>query len=224
MKSCGVSASGRDLQKWDGYSLRRVPFGQEVSCTSLQLAMAFCSLANGGLLLRPRLVDRIADPSGRVIWTGKRQVVRRVLHPDVAAETLGVMQEVIERGTGKACRLERWTAFGKTGTAEIPGPGGYVPGAYTGTFVGGAPASRPRILCLISVYWPDRSKGYYGGKVAAPYVKQVLEKTLLYLNVPGDKSQRVARRAPAAGTRAVVAQRSRRDTGGGSARRRANER
>ena len=177
----------RPLRKWDGYSLRRVPFGQEISVTTLQMAMAFSALANGGLLVQPRLVDRIRSADGKLLWRSRPVVVRRVLKPSVAARTLAVLQQVVERGTGKRCRLEHWTSFGKTGTAQIPGPGGYVPGAYVGSFVGGAPAGAPRVLCLISVYWPDQSKGYYGAKVAAPFVKDVLTRTLMYLNVPPDK-------------------------------------
>ena len=177
----------RPLRRWDGYSLRRVPFGQEVSVTALQLAMAFSSLANGGLLMRPRLVDHVRGPDGRVLWQSRPTVVRRVLKPSTAAQTLAVMGQVVERGTGKRCKLEHWTSFGKTGTAQIGAPGGYVPGAYTGTFIGGAPVSGPRVLCLISIYWPDRSKGYYGATVAAPFVKRVLERSLEHLNVPPDK-------------------------------------
>ncbi len=83
--------------------------------------------------------------------------------------------------------MSRWTSFGKTGTAQIPGVGGYVDGAYTGTFVGGGPVSSPRVICLVSVYWPNRSRGYYGSTVAAPYVRSVLERTLAYLEVPPDR-------------------------------------
>jgi len=177
----------RPLPKWDGYSLRRVPFGQEISVTSLQLAMAYCALANGGLLLEPRIVDRITDPNGQTVWKGERKVVRRVLSPAAASQALDVLRQVVERGTGKPSRLRHWTSVGKTGTAEIAGPGGYVEGAYVGSYVGGAPAEKPAVLCLISIYWPDATKGYYGGKVAAPYVKEVLAKTLTYLDVPPDR-------------------------------------
>ncbi len=177
----------RPLEKWDGYSLRRVPFGQEVSATALQLAMAFSAIANGGLLLQPRLVERVVDPQGREIYRGRTEIVRRVLSPAAAAETLEVMRQVVERGTGKPCRLDQWTCFGKTGTAQIPGLGGYVDGAYVGTFVAGAPASDPRLLCVVSIYWPDESKGYYGSTVAAPYVKKVLTEALSYLAIPPDK-------------------------------------
>ena len=178
----------RPLARWDGYSLRRIPFGQEMAVTSLQFAMAFCSLANGGWLLKPRLIDQVVDACGKVVYRGRIEVVRRTLRPEVARQTLAVLRQVVERGTGKKCRLDRWTSFGKTGTAQIPGPGGYVDGAYVGSFVGGAPATEPRLLCLISIYWPDPAKGYYGSKVAAPFVKQVLQRSLAYLRVPSDKS------------------------------------
>ncbi len=194
-KRTGIELAGespgivRPLERWDTYSTPRVPFGQEISVTALQLTMAFGSFANGGLLLRPRLVEQIVGPDGKVLYRSQREVVRRVLSPPVAAQTLSVLQDVVEhqRGTGKRCRLARWTTFGKTGTAQIPGPGGYPEGAYTATFVGGAPVTRPRVLCLISVYHPDVAKGHYGGTVAAPYVREVLRRTLTYLDVPPDK-------------------------------------
>lgn len=177
----------RDLDMWDGYSVRRVPFGQEISTTALQVAMAYGAVANGGILMKPRLAMRITDPQGRELWASQPTAVRRVLSPAVAAETLDVLADVVEKGTGKNARMDRWVAWGKTGTAQIAGPGGYVDGAYTGTWVGGAPKSRPAAVCLISIYWPDRHKKYYGGTVAAPYVKDVLEKTLTYLHVMPDR-------------------------------------
>jgi cell division protein FtsI/penicillin-binding protein 2 len=182
----------RPLKDWDTYSTPRIPFGQEMAVTSLQLAMAFSTVANGGLLLKPRLVDRIVDPRGNVLHVGSRKVVRPVFSPKVAMQTRLVMQQVVERGTGKRCKMQQWTSFGKTGTAQIAGPGGYIDGAYTGSFVGGAPVAKPKLLCVISVYWPDRSKAYYGGTIAAPFVKQVLERSLMYLKVPPDKGIGIA--------------------------------
>jgi cell division protein FtsI (penicillin-binding protein 3) len=178
----------RDLHKWDGYSLRRVPFGQEISVTTLQLAMAFSSLANGGILHRPRLIHHIAGPDGK-----KRHLPvgpsRRVLSRRVAAEALDVLRGVVEdeHGTGRRCRLDRWTSFGKTGTAQVPDRHGYNDRDYMGSFVGGAPAERPAVLCVISIYKPDRTLGYYGGTVAAPYVGQVLAQSLEYLDVRPDR-------------------------------------
>jgi cell division protein FtsI/penicillin-binding protein 2 len=176
----------RPLGNWDGYSTRRVPFGQEMSANSLQVAMAFGALANGGKLMKPILVDHIRS-GDEVIMKNEPTVVRRVVREQTARESLDVMALVVEEGTGKKARMQQWRSFGKTGTAQIAGPGGYVDGAYVGSFVGGAPVEQPRAVCLISVYWPDRSNGYYGGTVAAPYVKRVLEKTLTYLDVPSDR-------------------------------------
>jgi cell division protein FtsI/penicillin-binding protein 2 len=184
----------RKLHKWDTYSTPRVPFGQEMAVTSLQLAMAFGAVANDGLLLKPRLIDRIVDPQGNVVHVEHRKVIRPIFNPEVSRQCRLVMQQVVERGTGKRCKMDKWTSFGKTGTAQIAGPGGmgYINGAYTGSFIGGAPVEKPRLLCVMSVYWPQRSKGYYGGTVAAPYVKKVLEKSLTYLKVPPDKGVGIA--------------------------------
>ena len=199
-KKSGIRLPGEDpglirpLNRWDTYSTPRVPFGQEMAVTSLQLAMAFGAVANDGLLLKPRLVDRIVDPEGEVVYTGEREVVRRIFSPEVSLQCRRVMEQVVERGTGKRCKMKDWSSFGKTGTAQVAGPGGmgYMDGAYTGSFVGGAPVAEPELLCVISVYRPDRSRAYYGGTIAAPYVKQVLEKSLLYLKVPPDKGVRMA--------------------------------
>jgi len=185
----------RPLNRWDGYSLRRVPFGQEISVTALQLTNAFCAMSNGGVLMKPRLVSHIVRQDGEVVWRSEPQAIRRVLKPSTATQILAVLEQVVERGTGKACKLSKWTCFGKTGTAQIAGRGGYVDGAFVGTFVGGAPVSNPRLVCLISVYWPDKRKGYYGAAVAAPYVKKVLEFSLTHLDVAPDKDPTTGPRA-----------------------------
>ncbi|MFP4353919.1 MAG: peptidoglycan D,D-transpeptidase FtsI family protein [Phycisphaerae bacterium] len=187
----------RDLEDWDGYSMRRVPFGQEISTTTLQLGLAFSALANGGLLHKPRLIHHITDPDGKV-RTPQVAPPRRVLSRDVAASALDVLREVVEdeHGTGENCRLSRWTSFGKTGTAQVPNRHGYNDRDYLGSFVGGAPAEKPALLVVISIYKPQRSRGYYGGTVAAPYVARVLEQSLEYLDVPPDKSVEALARTP----------------------------
>ena len=197
----------RPLNRWDGYSLRRVPFGQEISVTALQLANAFCAMSNGGVLMKPRLVSHIVRPDGEVIWRSEPQAIRRVLKPSTATQIMAVLEQVVERGTGKACKLSKWSCAGKTGTAQIAWHGGYPDGAFTGSFIGIAPVSNPRLVCLISVYWPDRSKGHFGATVAAPYVKKVLEFSLTHLDVAPDKEPPIGPRA----TRIVSAAPERRD-------------
>ena len=178
----------RPLQRWDGYSTRRVPFGHEISATSIQLVMAYAAIANGGELLRPEIVMTITSPDGKVLYKAKPEKVRRVISQNTARQTLDVLSKVITQGTGKKAALKNFTCWGKTGTAQVPGPHGYMDGAYTGSFIGGGPVTNTSVICLISIYRPDRYKGYYGGTVAAPCVAEVLEKTLLYLDVTPDKN------------------------------------
>jgi cell division protein FtsI (penicillin-binding protein 3) len=176
--------------RWDrGYSLRRVPFGQgPISVTTLQLVTAYSAIANGGVLYRPRVVDCVLDTDGKVLWENRPHPVRRVLDAAVSRSAVeDVLAQVVERGTAKRCRLDKWTIFGKTGTAQIGGPGGYKDRAYTGTFVGGGPVGSPAVMCGISVYHPDYAKGHAGGVVAAPFVRDVLARTLTYLDVPPDR-------------------------------------
>ena len=183
-------------RSWTSYATRRMPFGQgPVMVTTLQLANAFSAIANGGVLMRPRIVDRVVDAGGEVVLQSRPQRIHRVLSREVARRLIDeALVEVVRRGTGKACRLRRWEAFGKTGTAQIGGPSGYDDRAHTATFVGGAPAGRPAVVCAISVYRPDYSKGYTGGKESAPAVAGVLAKTLAYLGVPRDGFEAVAHR------------------------------
>ena len=179
---------------WTTYDTLRLPFGQgPVSVTALQLATAFSAIANGGTLMKPRVVDRIIDAEGKIIYRSQPVVNRRVLRPEVCRRFIDeVLTQVVERGTGKKAKLDRWRVFGKTGTGQIGGPHGYEDRAYTGTFVGGAPASNPEVVCVISVYRPDYSKGHTGGQVAAPFVREVLGKTLAYMDVPPDSSAATA--------------------------------
>ncbi len=182
------------VRRWTSYATRRVPFGQgPIMLTTLQLTSAFAAIANGGVLMRPRLVDRVVDPAGRVVYRPRPQRVRRVLTRRVARRFIDeALVNVVRAGTGKRCRLAGWQAFGKTGTAQIAGRNGYEERAYTASFMGGAPAGTPAVVCAISVYRPDYSKGYTGGKVAAPAVRSVLARTLAYLDVPGDDFRALA--------------------------------
>jgi cell division protein FtsI/penicillin-binding protein 2 len=178
----------RPLNSWDGYSLRRIPFGQEIMVTPTQLAMAFSALCNGGKLLRPTIIEQVIGPGGEVVFESSPTVVRQVISPAVSEQSVRVMVDAVEGegGTGKRARSELYTIFGKTGTAQVGGPSGYIPGAYTGSFIGGAPADNPRLICVISLFRPTGGS-YYGGTVAAPYVKDVLERSLGHLGVKPDK-------------------------------------
>jgi len=186
----------RPLKGWTGYSVTRIPFGQEISVTGMQLVKSFCILANHGRLVRPHLVKAVVDATGqpdiREFSLTMAGQVGYVVRPEVAdwvvqEAMVGVINE--EKGTGKPARLEKWQVFGKTGTAQVAKSDGrgYEEGAFIASFIGGAPAEDPAILVLVSVRRPNvkLGKGYTGGTVASPVVGQVIEKTMTYLESRG---------------------------------------
>jgi cell division protein FtsI/penicillin-binding protein 2 len=172
------------LSRWTSFSITSVPMGQEIAVTPLQMTRAFCVFANGGFLLQPQMRS-LEDP----LCPGKPVVVNRVLTPEIALLTRNTLRCVVTDGTGKKAESSIYTVWGKTGTAQIPAPrgGGYIPGAYIGSFVGGAPLDNPRIVVGCFIHHPDPSKGHFGGIVAAPAVKQAVEQILPYLGVTPDR-------------------------------------
>jgi cell division protein FtsI/penicillin-binding protein 2 len=174
-------------KKWTGYSLTRIPFGQEISVTALQLVRAFCILANGGKMVRPFLVQATVDNNGKIVkLKTPSPPVGFVINPDVAQWIVNdALTAVINEGTGRRAKLEKYQLFGKTGTANIAKKDskGYDDDAYIASFIAGAPAHDPAIVVLVSVRKPDRSlgKGYTGGTVAAPVAAKIISKTLNYL-------------------------------------------
>jgi cell division protein FtsI (penicillin-binding protein 3) len=180
---------------WTGYSVTRIPFGQEITVSAMQLTRAFCILANGGRSVRPFLVRAMVDNDGNISKLKRPEVanVGFVIKPEVAkwvvTEALvGVVNEKQNGGTGWRANLEKWQVFGKTGTANIAKASerGYSDQHYVASFVAGAPAEDPAVVVLVSVRKPNKKlgKGYTGGAVASPVAAKIIEKTLTYLKVP----------------------------------------
>jgi cell division protein FtsI/penicillin-binding protein 2 len=164
---------------WSGSTIGNVPIGQGVSVTSVQLASVYAAIANGGEWIQPHLVDHVdGSPPPRL----RR---RRILEPGVDRELRTMLKGVVsDQGTAELAAIPGYTVAGKTGTAQKPGPDGYVPGAYVATFVGMVPASDPRLVVLVDVDEPHGQ--IYGGLVAAPAFEQIASFDLQYLEVPPD--------------------------------------
>jgi cell division protein FtsI/penicillin-binding protein 2 len=113
----------------------------------------------------------------------------QALDPGAAEQfARGVLLDVVREGTGRQAALASWHVLGKTGTAQVPKPGGgYEAGGYISSFLGAAPASRARLVVVVAIHRPDPKLGYYGGTVAAPAVGEILQESLGYLGVPADK-------------------------------------
>lgn len=184
----------RPAHTWTGYSVTRIPFGQEICVTSMQLVRAFCILANGGRLVRPFMVRAIVDNDGNITELKRPpSPIGYIVKPEVAKWIVtdaltGVVNAV--GGTGKRAKLEKWQVFGKTGTANIAmsNSRGYSNRDYVASFIAGAPAENPAIVVLVSIRKPNRSlgKGYTGGVVSSPVAAKIIEKTLTYLGVKPD--------------------------------------
>ncbi|NLX05494.1 MAG: penicillin-binding protein 2 [Phycisphaerae bacterium] len=192
-KPTGVDLPGenggivRPRHTWNDYSTTSIPMGQEVAGTALQLLTAFAGLANAGMVPRPRLVRAVIDDSGQVIHDNSQpQFIGRAAEPQHARKMIEILARVIAEGTGKRGNVPGYQVFGKTGTAQVARSDGrgYKPRAYVASFLGGAPAPAPKLVCLVSIREPDPRVGHFGGTVAAPAVKEILEKTVKYLNIP----------------------------------------
>jgi cell division protein FtsI (penicillin-binding protein 3) len=164
---------------WSGSTIGNVPIGQGVSVTSVQLASAYAAIANGGEWIQPHLVDHVLGQSP------PRLHRRRILTPGIDRQLRTMLKGVVsDQGTAELAAIPGYTVAGKTGTAQKPGPNGYISGAYVATFVGMVPASNPRLVVLVSVDEPHGQ--IYGGLVAAPAFEQIASFDLQYLEVPPD--------------------------------------
>ena len=186
--------------RWSGISIGSLSIGQEIGVTPLQMISAFSSIANGGLLVEPRIVSSL--------FRGNQQVPLppAQVHRSVSERTAETMKQmlagVVDHGTGKNAKPAGYSAAGKTGTAQKIISGRYSASHYIASFIGFAPVDRPVITILVVIDSPVGA--HHGGDVAAPAFRSIAEQTLGYLDTPQDNPSQlpqVASSAPAASTR-----------------------
>ncbi len=158
-----------------------ISIGQGIAVTPLQLTTAAAAVANGGYLLQPRLVKEIRDNERGLVEKIEPRVVRQVISQETARELALILEGVVSKGTGRNAYIPGFRVGGKTGTAQKAGKGGYQPGKYVASFIGLAPVNDPRLVTLVVI---DEPQGvYYGGQLAAPIFRKVMEDSLHYLGV-----------------------------------------
>lgn len=176
----------RPPSQWSAVSISAIPIGQEVAVTSIQLVTAISAIANGGRLVRPRVVREIRDKDGNIVKSFTPLVSRRVLKEESCDIMKGILRGVVEKGTGRRASLDMYTAAGKTGTAQKLEPDGrYSHTKFIASFMGFAPADKPKVAIIVNVDEPRPV--YYGGAVAAPAFRNVATDILKYLKVEPDK-------------------------------------
>ena len=188
----------RRPEMWSAQSAHSLSFGYELAVTSLQMAMAFGALANGGLLMEPRLIREARNEAGEPVRFGRPRAIRRVIPEQVTAALTQVLVDVVDNGTGTLARMSAFLVAGKSGTARATGSDGrYEDGAYYSSFGAYFPADDPQLLLFVKL---DRPEGaYYGGATAAPVTRATLESMLSARQSPLDRAAlaRAQRRPPA---------------------------
>jgi stage V sporulation protein D (sporulation-specific penicillin-binding protein) len=164
--------------------LARIGFGQAIAVTPLQLISAVATVVNGGVKMQPYIISQILDSDGGVVASYKPEALAQVISPETSARMREILQAVVEGGSGRNAQIEGYTVGGKTGTAQkYDENGNIMHDVHVSSFVGFAPADDPEVVVLLVVDEPDVPVDY-GSIVAAPYVKKILEETLVYMNVP----------------------------------------
>jgi cell division protein FtsI (penicillin-binding protein 3) len=175
----------RALSRWQPSSIGSLAMGQEIAVTPLQMATAYCVLANDGMLVKPHVVRELRAPNGTVLFQAKPEA-RRALKPETTQALRNMLEGVTLHGTARKAQLDGYTAAGKTGTAQKidPKTHAYSKTKYIGSFVGFAPVKNPAVVIIVVIDEPQGS--YHGGDVAAPVFREIAEQILPDLSVSPD--------------------------------------
>ncbi len=142
----------------------------DVSATPLQMAVVAATVANEGVVPRPRLVRQVIDPSGGIVEPFQPEMLGRAMSAETAARVNEMMQAVVVSGTGTNAQIDGVAVAGKTGTAQtVPGES---PHAW---FIAFAPAEDPQLAVAVIVESSSAGSEATGGALAAPLAKQILE-------------------------------------------------
>ena len=174
------------LDRWRNGSIMSIAMGHEVLTTGLQLAQAGVAIANGGMLVKPRLIEGTQIPGGPVEKAKASESVR-IMRPETAITMRKLMERVILSGTGSKAFLKTYTAGGKTGSAQIFDKASkkYIR-SYNASFLGMAPLVDPAIVVVVTLNGTKPGPAGYGGEVAAPAFKEVALAALRLTEVPRD--------------------------------------
>lgn len=181
-KATGVDLPGEQIgqvlkvEDYSGASMGNLPIGQGISVTPIQMMTAYAAIANGGILRPPHIVDRVG---GKPV---KKPAGKRILSEATTASVRKMLEGVIGTGgTAAGAEIPGYTTAGKTGTAEKAINGEYSKEFYVASFVGFAPAKDPKLLAAVIVDEPEGD--IYGGQVAAPAWKQIVNNALNYKQI-----------------------------------------
>ncbi len=174
---------------WYESDLGTNSFGQGIAVTPLQMANAVAVIANGGNLMRPYIVDRIIHSDGSVEYRSPR-IIRRVIQPETAKTVTEILAHSIGKESSNKANLPGYKIAGKTGTAQIPIPGGYDPKWTIASFAGFFPADNPQYVILVKIDRPTKSP--WGSQVASPIFAAVAQQIAQLTGLPPDSVRAAA--------------------------------
>jgi len=161
--------------------------GQGVSVTAIQQVAAVSAAINGGTLYQPYVVKRLIESeTGEIIQENDQNKVRTVISEETSEQVRYALESVVALGSGRNAYIEDYRVGGKTGTAQKVNNGVYMVGNYITSFIGFLPADDPKIVVYVAI---DNPKGItaYGGTVAAPIAKNILEDAIVALDIEKSK-------------------------------------
>jgi cell division protein FtsI/penicillin-binding protein 2 len=174
----------RPLEKWDKLSISRFPIGQGIMVSPLQMVRAYCAIANGGRLVRIRLIDREMNPETGEVFRIPLELAPQVfIRPDTCRNIVEMLKLVTKKGgTAERAAVKGYEVAGKTGTSQKVIDGVYSENRFHASFIGFVPADDPAFVMLVMADEPQGN--HYGGVVAAPAFKIISEKVLKIMNIP----------------------------------------
>ena len=179
----GISLNGEipgklnSFQDWSAVSLGQIAMGHEVGVTAMQLAMAYCAIANGGYLLKPRIIRQIIDNDGELVYEEKPIVIRKISQTEKIEQIRKMLRGVIVYGTGKNANIDGWDVAGKTGTAQKWINGKYSNKHFVSNFVGFFPYLNPQLLGFIMLDEPKQPY-HWGNEGAAVAFSSVMKRII----------------------------------------------
>lgn len=179
-------------KKWPLAQLYTTSFGQGMNATLLQMATAWSALANGGLLMRPHIVDSVINNSTNEIEKIEPEIIRRVISTDTSSTISAMLVSAVKNGVAKPGDIEGYKIAGKTGTAQIARTDGVGyekgDGSTITSFAGYAPISHPRFVVIVKFDRPRIGENTWGSTTGAPVFKEIAEFLLDYYDIPPDES------------------------------------
>ena len=169
----GIITSAED---WSDYTQTSVSMGHEIAVTPLQMIQAFCAFARDGTVPKLRMT---------INTTEDLLIARRAISPETSLLTKNILGNVMTEGTGRHSQSNIYELFGKSGTAQLPMQDGkgYFQDRYISSFIAGAPLKQPEIVVLCVIDDPDKTFAHYGGVVAGPAVRDIIDSSLEYLGI-----------------------------------------